>query len=330
MIRLERLGVVLSPEQEETRTAAKFNAGMVRQGDVVHMAYRYSEWRDDLNPRTQSNYALDEIRYARLAPDGTLVEDTGRTLIAPSGPLDDSGCQDARIVPFEGAFYLTYCGWDRNRVPAGQDKARVGIARTRDFQTCEKLGLIDHYAWDKDAFIFPERIGGRIGYVHRIDPNIQIDYFDSFEELLDPASWGDYRDRVEDATVLRAAYPWECGKVGGSVPPIRTRDGWLFIYHAVELFPDRPFIYRAGAALVDLENPSRVIARLPDPILEPEEDYELRGDVNNVVFPVGAYEHNGDLYVSYGAADRCVAMARVPLDDLLKELSRHPFPDGER
>lgn len=330
MIRLERLGVILSPEQHDVRTVAKFNAGMARDGDTVHMAYRYSEWRDGFDPRTQSNYAVDEIRYARLRPDGSLVEDTGRTLVAPSGPMDGSGCQDARVVPFEGAFYLIYCGWDKNTAPAGRDKARVGIARTRDFRTCEKLGIIDHYAWDKDAFIFPERIGGRIGYVHRIDPNIQIDYFDSFEDLLDPASWEEYERRVEGATVLRAAFPWECGKVGGSVPPIRTPEGWLFIYHAVELIPNRPFVYRAGAALLDLETPSRVIARLPDPILQPEEDYELRGDVDNVVFPVGAYEHEGDLYISYGAADRCVAMARVPLDDLLRELARHPVDGGNR
>lgn len=330
MIQLERLGVVLSPEGGEFRTQAKFNAGMVREGDVVHMAYRYAEWRDAFDPQTQSNYAVDEVRYASLRPDGSLIEDTGRTLVAPSDPMDGSGCQDARIVPFEGTSYLIYCGWDKNAVPPGQDKARVGFARTHDFETCEKLGFVDHYTWDKDAFIFPERIDEKIGYVHRVDPDIQIDYFDSFEELLDPASWTDYRERVEKATVLTAAYSWECGKVGGSVPPIRTRDGWLFIYHAVELFPDRPFIYRAGAALLDLQDPSRVIARLPYPILEPKEDYELRGDVDNVVFPVGAYEHEGGLYISYGAADRCVAMARVPLDALLKELARHPVAHGSR
>lgn len=302
----------------------------MREGDVVHMAYRYAKWRKDLDPPTRSNYAVDEVRYARLAPNGVLLEDTGRTLIAPSGPMDHSGCQDARIVAFEDAFYLTYCGWDKDRVPAGRDKARVGFARTRDFQACEKLGIIDHYAWDKDAFIFPERIQGKIAYVHRIDPNIQIDYFDSFEELLDPAGWKNYRDRVEAATVLRAAYPWECGKVGGSVPPIRTRAGWLFIYHAVELFPDRSFVYRAGAALLDIANPSRVVARLPYPILEPAEEYERKGDVDNVVFPVGAYENEGELYISYGAADRCVALATIVLEDLLEELARHPVRDRSR
>ena len=93
-----------------------------------------------------------------------------------------------------------------------------------------------------------------------------------------------------------------------------TEDGWLLIYHAVETFPDQPFIYRAGAALLDAANPSQVIARLPYPILEPETDYELYGDVGNVVFPVGGYVYDGDLYISYGAADRCVALATTPLE----------------
>ena len=82
--------------------------------------------------------------------------------------------------------------------------------------------------------------------------------------------------------------------------------------------------YRAGAALLDLKNPSKVIARLPYPILEPETDYERKGDVDTVVFPVGGYVYKGDLYISYGGADRCVAIAMIPLDKLLKELEKYP------
>lgn len=324
MIQLQRLGIVLQPAGPEFRTEAKFNAGMVREGDTVHMVFRYSRWRPSFDPATQSNYVVDEARYARLTPSGQLLYEADRALLAPSLPWDISGCQDARLIPFEGYYYLVYCGWDKDTAPAGKDTARIGIARTKDFITSEKLGILGHEAWDKDAYIFPERIGGKVAFVHRVEPNIQIDYFDSIEDILDLRNWRNYLQRVEASTVLRAAYPWECGKVGGSVPPLRTEAGWLFIYHAVEVFPDRPFIYRAGAALLDLENPSRVIARLPYPILEPQESYELLGDVNNVVFPVGGYEYQGDLYISYGAADRCVCLAKVSLDQLIAELKKHP------
>lgn len=324
MLKLHRLGIALQPDDPQPYTVAKFNAGMTLAGDIVHMVYRYTEWRSEFDPATQSNYAVDETRYARLTPTGAVLFDSQRALLAPSEPWDVSGCQDARVIPFEGTYYLIYCGWDKDAAPAGHDRARVGIARTDDFITAKKLGFVGHYAWDKDAFIFPQRIGGKIAFVHRVSPNIQIDYFDSFEALLDLRNWADYEGRVEASTVLRAAFPWECGKVGGSVPPILTEDGWLFIYHAVETFPDQPFIYRAGAALLDAENPARVIARLPYPILEPEEDYELYGDVGNVVFPVGGYVYDGDLYISYGAADRCVALAKTPLAELLAELRRYP------
>lgn len=326
MIKMQRLGVVLAPETPEIKTVAKFNAGMTLIDGEVHMVFRYAEWRKQFDPAVQSNYAVDEVRYARLAPGGGLLEESRQALIAPQHPWEVSGCQDPRVVPFEGACYITYTAWDKDTAPAGKDTARVGVARTVDFKSVERLGIIAHDAWDKDAFIFPERIGGRVAYMHRVEPNIQIDYFNSVEELVDPHAWQEYNRRVEESTVLRSAYPWECGKVGGSVPPIRTRLGWLLIYHAVENFSKTPgdFMYRAGAALLDGENPSRVVARLPYPILEPQEEYERVGDVNNVVFPVGGYLYQGDLYISYGGADRVTALAKTNLEELLNELAAHP------
>ena len=285
---------------------------MVLDGDIVHMAYRYSKWGMSGN---RSIYTVNDIRYASLTPEGKLICDDERPLVQPSLPWDSSGCEDARVVKFEGAYYIIYCGF--------KDIARVGFAKTYDFKTCDKLGIIGHYAWDKDAFIFPERINGKVAYMHRIIPNIQIDYFDSMEDLLNQKFWDSYDEKkCEASTVMKAEFPWESGKVGGSLPPLKTDKGWLIIYHGVEDHPgQRPrFTYRAGAAMFDLENPSKVIARLPYPILEPEEYYELYGDVDNVVFPVGGYVHEGYLYMSYGGADRCTAIARTPLEDLVAEL----------
>ena len=164
-----------------------------------------------------------------------------------------------------------------------EKKARVAIAKTDDFIEYTKLGVINHYTWDKDAFIFPERIGGRIAYLHRVDPSIQLDYFESFDQLLSINSWEDYEYRMETSTIMKCEYFWENLKIGGSVPPIKTEKGWLLLYHAV----DDNFVYRGSVALLDLENPSKVIARIPYPLLEPKEEYELYGDVNNVVFPEG-------------------------------------------
>ena len=95
MLKLHRLGIVLQPDEPQPRTVAKFNAGMTLAGDVVHMVYRYTEWRAEFDPATQSNYAVDETRTARLTPHGAVLFDSHRTLLAPSEPWDASGCQDA-------------------------------------------------------------------------------------------------------------------------------------------------------------------------------------------------------------------------------------------
>jgi len=105
-------------------------------------------------------------------------------------------------------------------------------------------------------------------------------------------------------------------------PPVKTAAGWLFTYHGVA--PEAGHnVYRMGLALLDLENPSKVIARLPYPVLEPVEAYERVGDIPTVVFPVGAYIHDGQMVISYGAADRVTALASAPVAEILNELGRH-------
>jgi predicted GH43/DUF377 family glycosyl hydrolase len=112
---------------------------------------------------------------------------------------------------------------------------------------------------------------------------------------------------------MRPKYEWEAKKIGAGPPPIMTEAGWLLIYHGV----DANHVYRAGVALLDLEDPSKVIARSPYPILEPEEEYERIGDVPNVVFPEGTVAQDGTLYVYYGGADKCCCLATAPLLDLV-------------
>ena len=311
MLNVRRLGVILRPKDN---MHAKFNAGMIKIGNKVHMLYRWAETTKN-REGTLINYKQDYVAYAELDLDGKLVKDHDEPLIAPFNEFNIAGCQDPRIVEFEGEYYIFFSSW--NLICC-----RVGIAKTKDFKSIEQIGIIPTNAWDKDAFILPERINGKIVYIHRIEPNIQIDYFNTFEEMLDVNYWQNYSDKVHDQVVIRGEYAWENKKVGGSIPPIKTELGWLFIYHGVA--NDRePFCYRAGVAVLDINNPSKVVARLPYPLLEPIEDYEINGDIDNVVFPQGAYINDGWLYISYGGADKVVAMARVRYDELIDELKIH-------
>jgi predicted GH43/DUF377 family glycosyl hydrolase len=109
---------------------------------------------------------------------------------------------------------------------------------------------------------------------------------------------------------------WECQKIGGGPPPVKTDQGWLIIYHGV----DGKHVYRVGAALLDLDDPRTVLARTRDYLMEPERDWELTGVIPNVVFPTAAVCKDGELLVYYGAADRVVGLAIADLDTLIEHL----------
>ena len=240
--------------------------------------------------------------------------------IEPTEDYDRFGCEDPRVtrlkingrilylITYTALFGSAYSGSDR-----------VALASTEDFHTFHKHGVVIPGLNDKDAVIFPELVSGRMAMLHRVLPDIQIVYFDDAEQLVNPREdfWSEYRASLEEFTVMRPEYEWEAEKIGSGAPPIKTEKGWLLIYHG----KDDKAVYRAGMALLDLEEPSVVIARSPYPILEPEEEYERVGDTARVVFPEGAVVIGDTLYVYYGAADKRCCLATARLDDVLDFLA---------
>lgn len=310
MIKLEKTGIVMNPLRDQLGCFARFNPGIYFKDGIIHMLYRATN--SDI--KDGENY-ISSIGYAMLDINNKILYDSNKKVIFPTLPEEVKGCEDPRIVEFEDNFYIFYTAYDGI-------KARVAVAKTKDFIQYEKLGVIDHFAYDKDAFILPERIDGKIAYIHRISPNIQLDYFNNFDELLSKDTWIGYEDRINNSIIMKSEYIWENQKVGGSAPPLKTDEGWLLFYHGV----DDKRVYRCGAVLLDFKSPSNIIARLPYPLLEPTEEYELFGDVSNVVFPEGAFIHNGQLNLYYGAADKYIAAAKINIDELLTELIKYPVP----
>jgi predicted GH43/DUF377 family glycosyl hydrolase len=250
--------------------------------------------------------------------------------ISPAGP-DGGSVEDARIVKFDGTFYVTYAYrpyppgryWEGgvHHPPSLPETAPIveranqtntGLAATTDFRAWRRLGRITQAGVDnRDVIIFPEKIGGRFVMLHRpmqwVGPEYGCDH---------PAMWLAFGDDLltwgDDILLARGEQEWEC-KIGGSTPPLRTDAGWLILYHAVG--PDS--FYRVGIMMLDLERPQRIIARAPTFIMEPEFEYETRGLYNGCVFPVGNVVVDGTLFVYYGAADRFVCCATAPLDELV-------------
>ncbi len=208
------------------------------------------------------------------------------------------GIEDPRITLLEGAYHIVYTA-------VSQYGPRLALAKTTDFKHFERVAMISEPD-NKDGTLFPRKIKGRYARLDRPMVgqmgNIWISYSD------DLVHWGDSRVVMP----VRSEW-WDSWRVGASSQPIETRFGWLEIYHGVKQTSSGP-IYRLGAAILDIDDPAKVLCRSTRPILAPREYYERVGDAGNVVFSCGAImEDDGQIKIYYGAADTsiCLGMARI-------------------
>ncbi len=189
----------------------------------------------------------------------------------------------------------------------------VSLASTTDFQSFQRLGCLVPPE-DKDASLFPRLINGRYALIHRPIIRGEAHIWISFSPDL--KYWGEHKVLIP----VRPGW-WDHHRVGLGPPPIETPEGWLLLYHGVRLTASGS-LYRVGLALLDLDDPSKMIRRSDNWVFGPEADYEYIGDVPGVTFPTGAIvdEKTGELRMYYGAADKCVAVATCRVQDLLDHL----------
>lgn len=233
---------------------------------------------------------------------------------------------DPRATKLDDAYYLTF-GVD---YPGGE--VTTGLAKTKDFEEFTYLGEISQPD-TRNTVLFPEKVGG---YYVKLNRPFPLYYFWGWPAGVHPAvkegkTWPStlniwisrspdliFWGRAEVLLKVQDVY-WARHRLGPGAPPIRTPHGWLTLFHGVELTAAGKKIYRAGCMLLDLENPSRIIGRIKEPILEPEEPYELEGWVPNVVFPTAIIpEEDGEMKIYYGAADNCVCLATASIDELVQ------------
>ena len=236
----------------------------------------------------------------------------------PDHPYEQWGCEDARVTYVEEheCWYVTYVAYS-SMGPA------VGLARTSDFVTVERLGLLGTTN-DKDAVLLPRTFDGRWAILHRPDAGGREHIWSAYS--LDLVRWGE-----PHCVMLEGVGPaWDQVRIGAGPPPIETDSGWLLIYHGVKAYAGR-LIYRAGAALLDREQPHKLAARSRGWIFQAETPYELSGLVTNVVFPTGLLRDGDELRMYYGAADTCIGLATAKLEDVLATLDKvEPAPDLHR
>lgn len=278
---------ILKPKREnDWESKLVFNPGAIYDKGLFHLIYR-AVGEDDIS----------RIGYA-MSVDGYEFFRLDKPIFTPKGAAESKGCEDPRIVSIDDKFYMTYTAYSIKGV-------RVSLASTQNFIQWERFGVVLPDRENKDAVLFPEKINGKYVMLHRpMEPprSIWIAYSD------DLIHWGDFKKVM---TPLEGR--WDSVGIGSASPPLKTEKGWLLIYHGI----DEESVYRLGVALLDLSDPSRVIGRHPDPILQPEEDYELRGEVREVVFGCGICEVEDKYFIYYGAADRVICGATAEKRDLL-------------
>jgi predicted GH43/DUF377 family glycosyl hydrolase len=222
-------------------------------------------------------------------------------------PEEIWGCEDPRLtyLPEREEWAIAYTAYSR-RGPL------VSLAMTRDFRSVRRLGPVMPPE-DKDAALFPRRFDGRWAMIHRPSP-LRGDASMWISYSPDLRHWGDHTMFLE----ARDGAWWDAGKIGLGPPPLETPEGWLVMYHGVHATSAGP-IYRAGLALLDLENPRRVVGRTDEWIFGPSAPYEVTGDVGKVVFPCGwVVDPAGEtVNIYYGGGDSVVGLATVRLADLL-------------
>ena len=345
MIKVSKHGVILEKTQLGFENEGVSNPAAIRIGDDVHMFYRAV---------SKGNYST--IGYCKLAGPLELVERKESPLVFPQFEYESHGAEDPRITRIDDLYYLTYTGYDGVN-------AMGALATSTDLEHFEKHGLIvpqvtyeefkhlagckqeinekygrynerDHFykkpdkrvlLWDKNVIFFPRRIDGKLYFLHRVRPDIQIAAVNELQDLT-KEYWEHYFMHFESNIALAPKYEHEVSYIGGGCPPIETEHGWLLIYHGVH-DTAKGYCYAACAALMDLDNPLLEIARLPYDLFHPEEEWELKGEVNNVCFPTGAALFDDTLYIYYGAADERIACASVSLSELLTELLSNIKPN---
>ncbi len=333
----------LTPSADDLEVIGAFNPGAVeRDGGVVllvRIAERPRETREGFTalPRWEEgrvvvDWVADEelepldARVVRRRSDGLLrltftsnlrvfYSSDGRSIdregaqLLPQAECESYGVEDPRITRIGGRFYITY-------VCVSQHGAATALASTGDFISFERHGVI-FCPENKDVVLFPERIAGRHAALHRpttahafCTPEMWLARSD---DLL---HWGDHQP------LAGGSGDWESERIGAGAAPIRTERGWLEVYHASRRseVAGQVGTYSAGAMLLDLKHPARIIARTNEPILSPSAGFEQQGFVPNVVFPTGVVPRGDTLQIFFGAADTCTGVVELSLDEMLTGL----------
>ncbi len=305
--RFENNPFLLPDRNKPWESIAAFNGCPVKVGDTYHIVYRA------LSLSRESS-----IGYATSSNGVQFGEHT--QIIRSDFEWEKYGCEDPRIVHIDGTFYITYTAL--STFPFSPPGIKLAIAKTKDFTTFEKHPTTTFNS--KAMALFPEKINGKFAAILTAQTDmppakIGVALFDREEDIWSPTFWDTWYTNLSAHVIPLQRHANDHIEAGA--PPVKTEKGWLFIYSYIRNYKSDKKIFGIEAALLDLNNPTKVIGHTQNPLMLPETAYERVGDVPNVTFPTGALVEGDTLHLYYGAADTTCCRASLSLSDLLTQLT---------
>ena len=307
---------ILIPLSENTWEAdGAFNGCPVQYGSKIHFVYRAVS-----PPQNVAGFELPVSTIGYVSSTDGIHFKNRHQFIKPDNDWEKFGCEDPRVTKINGKFFIFYTAL--SNFPFCAECIKVGVAITNDFKKIKEKHLVTPFN-SKAMSLFPEKVAGRYAVVLSVNTDIPptriaVAYFDREEQMWSPTYWEGWYSLLNDNIIPLQRSPKDHIEAGA--PPIKTKYGWLLIYSYIQNYFSPPAVFGIEAALLDINNPQRIIARTDKPLLVPQEEYEKYGKVPNIVFPTGALVKDGILYIYYGAADTTCAVATCKLETLLEDM----------
>lgn len=298
---------ILRPTSNEWESKWVYNCGVFEFDGSIHLLYR-----------AQGEDGVSRFGLAKLSDPESVSERSSQPIFAPDfdTEYEVEGVEDPRVTKVGSTYYIVYVAASHYppivplaAYPRSPDwRVRVSMATTKDFKSFTRFGVIIGHIDSKDAALFPEKVAGNFLLAHRVVPHIRLAIAPDGRNFKERGPLFGPREGM-----------WDGWRIGIGAQPIKSPHGWLLFYHGV----NKNKVYRLGLALLDLNDPTLVLARSDEPILEPGDPYEKEGFISNVVFTCGAIETDSEYLVYYGAADAVIGLARIDKETVFSWSKEH-------
>ncbi|MFC1626716.1 hypothetical protein ACFL1P_00765 [Patescibacteria group bacterium] len=311
---------LLSPNPSHSwESVAAFNGSVIKNKQMYHMVYRALS--DDTPHFLGKTLRISTVGYTK-STDGLHFSQT-KQLIKPEYDWEKYGCEDPRITRINNSYYIFYTAL--SMYPFAAPGIKVAVALTKDLKTIDYKHLVTPFN-AKAMCMFPETINGKhvaILSCHTDMPPVKLALisFDTPEQIWSKSFWQKWYRQIDAHTISLVQSAHDHAEIGAQ--PVKTDDGWIILYSYIRNYMSNRKLFAIQAALLDRNNPQKIISTIDSPLLIPQKQYELYGDVPNVIFPTGAVMNSSHITLYYGAADTTVCAATIPTSNLLQQLKKN-------